>query len=76
MRRAADIVEGQLGNVEGSQILLRSLKRWKIGNDVGKFVTDFRHSNETGRVKRSVWGINGNAAERRYSNNTMGASQS
>ncbi|CAK5263435.1 unnamed protein product [Mycena citricolor] len=75
LRRGADILEGQLSQLSESKILLRNVKRRKLGRDVTHFVQDIRHSHETGRVRKTVWGQNGGKAARRYTNNTLGSSQ-
>ncbi|CAK5266892.1 unnamed protein product [Mycena citricolor] len=75
LKKGVDILENQMRNIGESKLLLRSLKRRKVGQDIANFVADFRHSSETGRVRRTTWGLNGGSKARRYSSNTMGSSE-
>ncbi|CAK5275102.1 unnamed protein product [Mycena citricolor] len=67
------LLKRQLENIDESQVLLRALKRRKIGQDLAAIVADNRHATETGQIRRTVWGLNGSRADKRYSRNTMGA---
>ncbi|KAJ7441024.1 hypothetical protein B0H11DRAFT_1933173 [Mycena galericulata] len=72
LRKAADIMEGQLANAQESKIWLKSMKNKNIGGDVSKMVADVHHLTETGTIRRTTWAKAGNKNSARYTQNTMG----
>ncbi|KAJ7751394.1 hypothetical protein B0H16DRAFT_1318085 [Mycena metata] len=79
LRKAADIIEGQLATPFESRVWLKSIKDHNIGGDASRMVADVRHFTQTGKLRRTTWpqdGVNIKKSaikkSKDYTNNTMG----
>ncbi|KAJ3537498.1 hypothetical protein NMY22_g5568 [Coprinellus aureogranulatus] len=73
LRKAADIVEGQLELPGGPNVLwMRSLKSRRFGNDAQKLVEDIRKHTSTGRKRLTTMGKSSEKGSSRRAGNTIG----
>ncbi|KAK7015294.1 hypothetical protein R3P38DRAFT_2786814 [Favolaschia claudopus] len=72
LQEGARILQEQLDNPGNPPLWLRSMKAYKIGQDVANMVADVRHISGTGTTRPTTWAKAGSKSSARYTRNTMG----